>query len=87
VVVRRQENGVGVVFVNGYGVWALWVREATDRLWRVRLSIDDFEALGIHEYQRVRLKLPQLAEEDVYFRGRRTNPPFVWVEFAKDVRR
>jgi hypothetical protein len=59
VVIRRQENGVGVVFVNGFGVWALWVRDSPKGLWRVRLSLDDIDAIGIHEYQRVRLKLPR----------------------------
>jgi hypothetical protein len=35
----------------------------------------------------VRLKLPRHPEEDAYFRGRREHPPFVWLEFGKDVRR
>jgi hypothetical protein len=80
-------NGVGVVYVNGFGVWALWVRESECGNWRVRLSIDDLEALGIHEYQQVRLKLPRQLAEDVYFRGRREYPPFVWLDLGKDVRR
>jgi hypothetical protein len=87
VVVRRHTNGVGVVYVNGFGVWALWVCESECGNRRVRLSIDDFEALGIHEYQRVRLKLPRQPAEDVYCRGRRENPPFVWLDLGKDVRR
>jgi hypothetical protein len=85
--VRLRHGAVGVVFVNGFGVWALWVRDAAGGLWRVRLSLDDFDAIGVHEYQRVRLKLPRYPEEDVYFRGRRENPPFVWLEFGRDVRR
>jgi hypothetical protein len=58
-----------------------------DQRWRVRLSIDDFEALGIHEYERVRIKLPRHDEDEAYFKRRRTNPPFVWLELGKDVRR
>jgi hypothetical protein len=86
-VVRQQEHGVGVVFINGYGVWALWVRPPEGCRWSVRLSLDDFDILGIHEYQRVRLKLPRQPERDVFLRGRRECPPFVWLEFGTDVRR
>jgi hypothetical protein len=86
-VVRPSTTGVGVVFVNGSGVWALWIRESAGQVWRVRMSIDDFDALGVHEYQRVRLKMPGRGEEDAFLRGRRTNPPFVWLEFGTDVRR
>jgi hypothetical protein len=43
--------------------------------------------IGIHEYQRVDLKLPQEPRMSVYLRGRRENPPFVWLEFGFDVRR
>ena len=70
-------NGVGVVYVNGFGVWALWVR----------LSIDDFDTLGIHEYQRLQVRLPGRDEQDLYFRGRRVNPPFLWMDLGRDVRR
>jgi hypothetical protein len=78
-----------VVFVNGYGVWALWACDAgaAGAVRRVRMSLDDFDALGVHEYQRVRLKLPRHDEEPLYLRGRRENPPFVWLEFGRDVRR
>jgi hypothetical protein len=58
-----------------------------DQRWKVRLSIDDFESLGLHEYERVRIKLPRYDEADAYFKRRRTNPPFIWLEFGKDVRR
>jgi hypothetical protein len=44
--VRAVRNGVGVLCVNGYGVWAVWVLEskpAGDSIRiRVRMSIDDF---------------------------------------------
>jgi hypothetical protein len=73
--------------MNGFGVWALWVLDSAGGLSRVRLSLDDFDAIGVHEYQRVRVRLPRQPEEDVYFRGRRETPPFVWLEFGKDVRR
>jgi hypothetical protein len=59
--VRAVLNGVGVLDINGYGVWAFWGSEcklAGDFI-RVRMSLDDFDALGIHEYQRVQLKLPR----------------------------
>ena len=50
-------------------------------------ALDDFAAVGVHEYKRVRLKIPQEDELWLYFRGRRENPPFVWLEFSTDVRR
>jgi hypothetical protein len=43
--------------------------------------------VGIHEHQRVRLKIPQEDEVLLYLRGRRENPPFVWLAFGFDVRR
>ena len=87
-VVRQQEHGVGVVFLNGFGVWGrCGVRPPESGRWSVRLSLDDFDALGVHEYQRVRLRLPRQAERDVFLRGRRDRPPFVWLEFSADVRR
>jgi hypothetical protein len=84
-VVRRVDHGVGVVFLNGFGIWSLWVRR--DHSWRLRMSLDEFATVGIHEYQRVRLKLPLEQELSVYFRRRWENPPFVWLEFGFDVRR
>jgi hypothetical protein len=51
------------------------------------MGVDDFASIGIHEYQRVRLRIPQAGELSVNFRGRRENPPFVWLEFGTDVRR
>jgi hypothetical protein len=71
--VRTIRNGVGVLFINGNGVWAFWVREsqpAGDFI-RVRMSIDDLDALGIHEYQRVQLKLPRHDDQVLYFRSRK----------------
>lgn len=85
-VVRRTDHGVGVVVLNGFGVWSLWIRGDGGR-WRVRMSLDDFAAIGVHEYQRVRLRIPGEGELSLYLRGRRENPPFVWLEFGQDVRR
>ena len=51
------------------------------------MSLHDFAAVGIHEYLRVRLTIPLEGELSAYFRGRRENPPFVWLEFGFDVRR
>ena len=84
-----MRNGVVVVFINGYGVWALRVRDTgpSGVVYRVLMSLDDFDALGIHEYQRVQLRLPGRDEASLYLRGRRENPPFVWLEFGFDVRR
>jgi hypothetical protein len=56
-------------------------------VYRVRMSLDDFDALGIHEYRRVRLRLPGRDEAALYLRGRREHLPFVWLEFGTDVRR
>jgi hypothetical protein len=35
----------------------------------------------------MRLKIPQECEMSLYLRGRRENPPFVWLEFGVEVRR
>lgn len=86
--VRRQVNhGVGVAYLNGYGIWCLWVR--ADDGFRVRMGLDDFALLGIHEYQRVQVRLPHepARERPLYLRGRTERPPFVWLELVGDVRR
>jgi hypothetical protein len=87
--VRADCNGIGVLYINGYGVWAFWVHEsqpAGDFI-RVRMSVDDCDALGIYEYQWVQVKLPRRDEQFLYFRSRDERPPFVWLEFGRDVRR
>ena len=75
-------NGVGVVFVNGFGVWSLWVRDTgpSGVVYRVRMSLDDFDALGIHEYQRVQLRLPGRDQAAMYLcgAGARTRPSSGW---------
>jgi hypothetical protein len=58
-----------------------------DRIWQVRMSLHEFQIVGIHEYQRVRLNIPQECEMSLYLRGRRENPPFLWLKFGFDVRR
>jgi hypothetical protein len=88
IAVRRQ-RGVGKVVLNGVGVWAPWLYESDggSSRWRVRVSLDEFEALAIHEYQRVRLEFPGQGERSLYFRERRDVPPFVWLEFSLEIRR
>jgi hypothetical protein len=87
-----SETGTGPVRINGTAVYALWVSEsgpepAGRRRWRVRMSVDEYDALGVHPYQRVRLQLPRRGEESVYFKAARAAPPWVWLEFDTDVRR
>jgi hypothetical protein len=95
----RSETGTGSVRINGTAVYALWVYEYVPepaaaggpaqrgRRWRVRMSVDEYDALGVHPYQRVRLQLPRRGEESVYFKAERASPPWVWLEFDTDVRR
>jgi hypothetical protein len=89
--VMGREQGVGVVRINGSGVWALWTFEpgegAHEQKWLVRMSMDELDGLGIHEYQRLRLKLGRWSERVVYFRARRDVPPWVWIELGTEVRR
>jgi hypothetical protein len=87
--VRAVRNGVGVLYVNDDGVWASWVCECqpADGCIRVRMSIDDVDALDIHEYQRVQVKLPRCEEQSLYFRSRDERQPSVWLGFGRDVRR
>lgn len=47
---------------------------------RVRLSIDDWDRLGLCEGRRVRLGLPGRETTDVLVAAVRRDPPFVWVE-------
>jgi hypothetical protein len=89
---RPGITGVGDVRINETTLWALWIIEAGEadgrnRCWRVRVSLDEFECLSIHPYQRVRLQIQGHDEQHVYFRSRRDSPPWVWLEFALDVRR
>jgi hypothetical protein len=87
--VRTIRNGVGVLNIISFGVWAFWILEhkpACDFI-RVGMSLDDFDALGIHEYQRLQLKLPRHEAQSLYFRSRDERPPFVRLEFGRDVRR
>jgi hypothetical protein len=51
------------------------------------MGLDDFAAVGTQEYQRVTLTIPGEGKLSMYLRGRRENPPFVWLEFGTDVRR
>jgi hypothetical protein len=74
-----------VVVPNGFGIWALWIRG--NRTWQVRLSLYECAMAGFHEYQGIRLKIPPEGELSVHLRGRRENPPFVWLEFGVGVRR
>jgi hypothetical protein len=85
-VLRRLTHGTGVLFLNGVSIWALWVRGDAGT-WRVRMGLDDFAVVGVDEYQRVALKIPGEGVLSLYLRGRRENPPFVWLEFGTDVRR
>jgi hypothetical protein len=86
----RVGHGVGVVRIAGTGVWALWVlehfraetcRDVRVRI-RVRVSLDEFDRLGLNEYERVPLKVGGQAERLVYFRHKRDAPPFCWLEFG-----
>lgn len=49
---------------------------------RVRVSLDEFDRVGLHEYQRVHLKVGGQAERMVYFRQKRAAPPCCWLEFG-----
>jgi hypothetical protein len=51
------------------------------------MGLDEFAAIGIHEYQRVCVAMSLEGELSLYFRGRRENPPFVRLAFGSDVRR
>jgi hypothetical protein len=84
--VRQTTHGVGVVSLNGFGVWSLWVRGDAGNF-RVRMGLDEFAAVGVHEYQRVTLRIPGEGILSRYLRGRKENPPFVWLDFGLEVRR
>jgi hypothetical protein len=47
----------------------------------IRVSLDEFELMNLHPYERVRIRLPRHGEADAYFTARREEPPFVWMQF------
>lgn len=70
--------------LNGYEVWALVV-ETADGL-RVRLSLDDWQWLGLDVGRRVPVRLPGKSDVWLFVADVTELPPIVWVVMARRVR-
>jgi hypothetical protein len=88
---KQAYSGTGRVYLDDQHVFALWVCEPLSRRrnelpyacrrWRVRVSLDEYEALGLPLFSRVRLQLPGRVGQDVLFKAVREFPPWVWLVF------
>lgn len=72
------------VILNGQDVWA-FVAELDGGL-RIRLSVDDWERVGLFRGQCVPVRLPGQSEQRLYLAEAREEPPLVWVVLARRVR-
>jgi hypothetical protein len=80
---QRTDAGgeVGAVALGTGQVYAYIERTAAAGGWRVRLGLDEYDALGLHPFQWVRVGLPRRGVGVLFFAGVREQPPFVWLEF------
>lgn len=60
-------------------------RTTNGRQWLIRVSLDEFEFLGVHLYERVSIRLHLRGEAVAYLTTRRDEPPFVWLRFDPTV--
>jgi len=81
--VADASGEVGSVAIGGRQLYAYVEPGTTTGGWRVRLGLDEFEGLGVHPFQWVRVRLPRRGEEAVYFAGMREQPPFVWLDLRR----
>jgi len=72
------------VAVNGFELWALAVE--TDDGMRVRLSLDDWERLGLFRGQRVPIRRNGRRDEWLFVAEVVELPPLVWVVLATRLR-
>ncbi|QDU23819.1 hypothetical protein [Urbifossiella limnaea] len=73
-------DGTGPVAVNGSVVYGYW----TDRggACRLRLGLDDWDRLGLHPGQRVRVGRGDQPPEEVLIAAADRHPPVVWLDLV-----
>lgn len=71
-------RGTGPIKLNAATVYAYFTTDAGTV--RMRVSCDEWDLLGLHEGQRVRVALPDDSPRDLLILTASRTPPFVWVE-------
>jgi hypothetical protein len=71
-------RGSGLVSLNSATVYGFFTQTETD--FRLRLSVDDWDRLGLHEGERVRTVLPGHDPLDLLILGAASLPPFIWLD-------
>lgn len=77
-------SGSQQVGLNGYGVWA-YVVELDGGL-RMRVSLDDWEKLGLHRGQRIPVRRDGRDDEWLFVAEVVELPPMAWVVLGNRVR-
>jgi hypothetical protein len=73
-------RGTGPIAVAGITLYAYYT-EAAGAL-RVRVSVDEWDRLGLCEGQRVRVVLPGREAAELLLTAALRTPPFVWLDLA-----
>lgn len=73
-------DGTGPVAVNGARVYGYWTDR--DGVCRLRLTLDDWDRLGLHPGQRVQFGRPDQPPEEVMIAAADRNPPVVWLDLV-----
>jgi hypothetical protein len=87
----HRQTGTGPVGIGPSRLYALWeyrYEPADDgrhqaRQWTIRLSLDEYESLGLFPYQWVRLQLPGRPAVSAFFQGGQDFPPFILLHFER----
>jgi hypothetical protein len=94
----QSQSGVGLLHIGDRKVYGSYRyeflsdpdadgchRPGGGELWAVRVSLDDFFALGLRKYQWVRVQFPLDDAAEVCLKAYWAEPPFVWLEFERDL--
>ncbi len=71
-------RGTGLVGVDGAKVYAYFT--AAGGAVRLRLSVDEYDQLGLNEGQRLTVALPDEGPRDLLVVAASRTPPFVWLD-------
>jgi hypothetical protein len=89
----QRVTGIGPVAIGTTSAYAYWeylydeddTGRQRNRRWTVRVSLDEFDRMGLHPYQRVRIRLPNGLGAEAFFRGHRDFPPYTVLTFARSL--
>jgi hypothetical protein len=73
-------RGTGPIAVAGTTLYAYYTEDAGAL--RVRVSVDEWDRLGLCEGQRVRVGLPGREPAELLLTAAARTPPFVWLDLA-----